>query len=192
MKINLSLVFVILSMSVLAEAKYNDFVISLPVIAMGGEAQAKFEYNLDGIGGLGLEVLLTQEGEEYTDDEVLEKGGDSLLMKGSELALTYSVYSNNKKMSGGYWTFGLGYRQMQADWSRGPTDDFAPTGVALNKEGKFKHEVVGVGLSAHGRVGYRYIPDAVPVIGAYIGLRHFANQFKDRDSNEAVETPQRT
>lgn len=188
----LMLILTLMLTSNLCVAKYKDFVVALPIIAMGGEAQAKFEYNLSGLGGLGLEVLLTQEGEEFTDEEVLEKNGDSLIVRGNELALTYSVYSNAKKMSGGYWTLGVGYRQMQADWSRGPSEEFTPSGVSLDSDGKFKHELVSSGVSARGRVGYRYVADSLPLmLGAYIGLRHYENKFEDRESDDAVETPEK-
>ena len=191
MKLKILFLYIITCFSTIATAKYKDFVITLPIIAMGGEAQAKFEYNLSGSGSLGVELLIVQEGEVFTEDEVAEQNGDSLMVKGSELALSYSSYSNVSKMSGGYWSLGLGYRQLQADWTRGPSEDFSPVGVSLDGDGKFKHELNSSGATAHARVGYRYVANSFPLaIGAYVGIRHYQNQFEDRESDTAISTPE--
>lgn len=170
--------------------KYKSFMVGLPIFSMGGESVTKVEYNLGGAGSLGLELTSIAEGEQFTDDEVIENNGDSLLMKGAEVGLTYSSYSNGGLMSGGYWSLGVGYRQVQAAWSRSPTDDFSPAGVSLDSGGRFKHDLISGGGTARARVGYRYVASSIPfALGAYIGIRHFQGRFQDRENDEAVEIP---
>ncbi|SME88226.1 hypothetical protein [Pseudobacteriovorax antillogorgiicola] len=176
--------------SSLAFAEYKDFVIHLPLVSVANEAVAKIEYNLSGSGALGLELTVIQEGDLYTTEEAAKYNGDSIMTEGQELALTYASYMNASKMSGGYWTLGLGYRQVQADWLRSPSDEYSPTGVSLDRNGKFKHSLLAGGATAHTRLGYRYVASAFPFsIGAFIGVRHYENTFTDRPVDDAVETP---
>ena len=101
--------------------------------------------------------------------------------------MTYSSYGNPKKMSGGYWTIGAGYRQLKADWLR----------TAVN-DAKVRHLLKGSGGTVRGRIGYRLVGDSLPfTLGAYIGIRHYSNNFSDdldeagnRDSQASVSTPE--
>jgi hypothetical protein len=122
---------------------YKSMNISLPLISFGGEAVGKFEWNLKGKGALGLEVNVLQETEFYSDEEIEEKNGDSLMMKGTQAALFYSQYSNPKMMSGGFWGFGVGYRTVQADWLQTPGTNQDLGGATLNTDGKVLHSSRG-------------------------------------------------
>ena len=70
---------------------YKTMNLTLPLINFGGEAVTKAEWNLRGHGSLGVELNMMSESELYTDKEIEEKNGDSLMMKGSQIAFLYRV-----------------------------------------------------------------------------------------------------
>lgn len=155
----------------------KTFMFSLPLASVGGEAVLKGEYNMPNIGGLGFELVLIPENEAFSPREVENRNGDSLMVRGSELAMYYSSYGDPKKMAGGYWSIGAGYRQMAADWQRSAIE-----------ESKILHRLRGNGTTFRGRVGYRFVGDMLPfTFGAYVGVRHFANRFADDSSEPSDE-----
>ncbi|HYX32564.1 MAG TPA: hypothetical protein VE954_05580 [Oligoflexus sp.] len=163
--------------------------LTLPLIAFGGESVTKAEWNLRGHGSLGLELNMMGESEMYSDKEIEEKNGDSLMMKGSQVALLYSQYSKPKSLSGGYWTIGLGYRQVKGYWDQTPTANQDIQGASLNADGKVRHSLSGAGPTAQVRTGYRYVAESIPLsVGAYIGLRHFQSTMKDAEASGTVTT----
>jgi hypothetical protein len=168
---------------------YKTMNLTLPLINFGGESVLKAEWNLRGRGALGLEANMMSESELYSDKEIEEKNGDSLMMKASQLAILYSQYSNPKMLSGGYWSVGLGFRQVKADWDQTPTPNQDIQGASLNAEGKVRHALTGSGPTGHIRTGYRYVAESIPFsVGAYIGLRHFQSTVKDETQSGAVIT----
>jgi hypothetical protein len=188
--LGLGFAFLVVSSSAIAAESgggYRSMNLTLPIVSFGGEAVTKAEWNIKGRGALGLELNLMSENEMYTEKEMEEKNGDSLLMKGSQLSLQYSQYGNPKRLSGGYWAIGIGYRQVKADWQETPNSLTDLGGVSLNSEGKLRHSLSGSGPTAQARVGYRYVADSIPFsAGAYIGLRHFQNKMKDVELESGV------
>ncbi|MCX6128566.1 MAG: hypothetical protein NTX25_05800 [Proteobacteria bacterium] len=168
---------------------YKTVNVSLPIISFGRESVAKAEFNLHGQGSIGVELNVMGQSEIYSDKEVEEKNGDSLMMKGSQLAILYSRFGNPKMLSGGYWSLGAGYRQVQADWQETPKLTQDIQSISLNSDGKMSHNIEGAGMTAHARTGYRYVAESVPFsVGAYLGMRHFQNKMRDTDKEGAVPT----
>jgi len=166
---------------------YRSFALSLPLVAVGGEATAKGEFNLKGAGGLAVVLNLMVESEVFSRREAEESNQDSMVVKGSEFGLVYSRYTRAKSMSGGYWAVGGGYRRMNLKWHRTPGEGFALVrdGFALDDENKVTHSLAGTGPSGHARIGYRFVGESLPIcLGAHIGLRHFQSKFGDTDSAE--------
>ncbi|WP_141736342.1 hypothetical protein [Oligoflexus tunisiensis] len=172
-----------------AADNYKTMNLSLPIIAFGGESVTKAEWNLRGYGSLGLELNMMGESEMYSDKEIEEKNGDSLMMKASQVALLYSQYSNPKRLSGGYWSIGFGYRQVKGYWDQTPVADQDIQGASLNADGKVRHALEGSGPTAQVRTGYRYVAESIPFsVGAYIGIRHFQSTMKDAEETGTVLT----
>jgi hypothetical protein len=170
-----------------ASGNYKTMNLTLPLIAFGGESVTKAEWNLRGNGSLGLELNMMSEGEMYSDKEIEEKNGDSLMMKASQVAILYSQYSNPKSLSGGYWTVGVGYRQVKGTWDQTPTPNQDIQGASLNTDGKVRHALTGTGPTAQVRTGYRYVAESIPFsVGAYIGIRHFQATMKDAEESGTV------
>lgn len=165
--------------------------IGLPIVAMGGEAVAKGEWRLGKMGAIGLEWTSINDVDLMTNSEKDEKIGDSMNLSGNELSLSFSRYSEPKKMSGAYWSAGLGYRMVDLKWVRSPFDGMNLEAAALNEEGKITHKINGSGMTARAKVGYRYVAESIPfAIGAYVGLRHYENALTSADSeNSEVVTP---
>lgn len=171
----------------------KSFNLALPLVALGGESVLRAEYNMGQPGSLGLEFTLIQESELLSQREIEEQPGDSLLQAGSELSLIYSSYVDKQLMSGFFWALGIGYRAMRLQWKRTPSLAFAPTGMALDEQGRFQHSLRSVGVTGRARFGYRYVASSIPFsIGAYLGIRHFQNRFEDIEGEEddAVVTPE--
>lgn len=172
------------SLNALAADSYKTVNISLPIVSFDREAVTKFDFNLKGAGALGVELAVRSEAEVFTKSEIEEKNGESLMMKGAELAITYSQFGNPKMMSGGFWGLGLGYRRIEADWQRGALGQ-DEGGIGLS-ETSSTSELKGNGVTGHARVGYRYVAESVPLsVGAYIGLRHFQNKLEDKAGQTA-------
>ena len=172
-----------------SSGNYKTVNLTLPLIAFGGESVTKGEWNLRGNGSIGLELNMMSEGEMYSDKEIEEKNGDSLMMKGSQVAVLYSQYSNPKSLSGGYWTLGVGYRQVKGTWDQTPTPDQDIQGASLNADGKVRHVLSGAGPTAQVRTGYRYVAESIPLsVGAYIGIRHFQSTIEDAEESGTVTT----
>ncbi len=168
---------------------YKTMNLSLPIIAFGGESVTKAEWNLRGNGSLGIELNMMGESELYSDKEIEEKNGDSLMMKASQVAILYSQYSKPKSLSGGYWTVGIGYRQVQGYWDQTPTANQDIQGASLNADGKVRHSLEGSGPTGQVRTGYRYVAESIPFsVGAYIGVRHFQSTMKDKAESGTVTT----
>ena len=132
-------------------AKGKTLVVGLPIISMSGEATSKIEYNLSGPGAVGIEVTTVTDSELYSEREIEENQGDSILSNGIGVVLTYSSYSNEMDLSGGYWALGIGYRSLKTKWNRSPSEDFSPAGVSLDDDGRFSHSLRSEGLQ--GMVG---------------------------------------
>ena len=82
-------------------------------------------------------------------------------------------------MSGGYWSIGAGYRQLKADWQR-----------TVLEESKVRHYLKSSGATVRGRIGYRLVGDTLPfTLGAYIGIRHYSNNFSDDVSDDSDRQP---
>ena len=191
--IHLYLIFFLYCMSsaasLMGAEMYKTMNIALPIISFGRESVAKAEFNLKGHGALGVELNLARQSEIFSDKEVEQKNGDSLLMKGSQLALLYSHYSDPKMLSGGFWSLGAGYRQVRADWTETPSKTSDLQGISLNSDGKMRHVLAGSGMTAHARAGYRYVAESIPLsIGAYLGVRHYQSKIRDIDAEGSSST----
>lgn len=159
----------------------KSFHVGLPIVAMGGEAVTKGEWRLGKVGSLAVEWTAMSNVDLYTNSEKEENNNDSMMLSGNELSLAYTRYGNNKRMSGGYWSVGLGYRLVRVTWLRSPFDGVNQAGVSLNEEGKLTHTIDGAGLTARTKVGYRYVAESLPfAVGAYVGLRHYQNTMQDK------------
>lgn len=172
-------------------SSHRSFAFSLPLLAVGGEAVAKGEFNLAEEGGLtvGLNVLVPSEA--YSNKEMKAENMDTLVVNGSELNLLYSRYTRPKSMSGGYWAAGLGYRQMHVNWHRTPDEAFnlSHDAPVLDENDKVTHTLAGHGMTARTRIGYRFIGESFPIaLGAYLGMRHFQSEFKDSNTEGAAST----
>jgi hypothetical protein len=174
----------------LAADSYRHWNFSLPIVSFGGEGVTKFEMNLATHGALGVEVAIQQEAEFLSDKEMEETNNDSLMMKGTEVSVVYSSYSNAKLLSGGFWSIGAGYRSMSALWLETPASTQKLEGIALTTDGKVQHDLVSDGATARARMGYRYVASSVPFsAGAYIGVRHYQNKFKNKETdNNSYQT----
>ena len=151
----------------------NEFLFSLPIASVGGEAIFKGEYNL-GLGGLGIE-LFRIERDDFSEREKKDRNGESLFVQGSEVAAYYISYGNEKKMSGGYWLLGVGFRRLETDWLE--------ENLTVKNMDDLKYSVVASGGTFRGRIGYRYVADSFPfAMGIYIGIRHFQNEVVDHSS----------
>ncbi len=188
---SLKLCFALFMVSSVAQAadSYKMMNVTLPLVSFGRESVIKGEWNLRGRGSLGLELNMMSENEIYSDKEMEENNGDTLMMKGSQFALLYSQYSNPKMLSGGYWAIGVGYRQVKATWEQTPALNQDVLGATLSSEGRVTHALAGSGPTGHARFGYRYVAESIPFsAGAYLGLRHFQSTMKDVDQAGAVQT----
>jgi hypothetical protein len=165
----------------------KSFHIGLPIVAMGGEAVTKGEWRLGKVGSLAVEWTAMSNVDLYSNAEKEENNNDSMMLSGNELSLAYTRYGNNKRMSGGYWSVGLGYRLVRVTWLRSPFEGVNQAAVSLNDEGKLTHTIDGAGLTARSKVGYRYVAESIPLsVGAYVGLRHYQNTMKDKLSATEV------
>lgn len=188
----LTLFFVLLNVEP-AMAKDRSFALSLPLVAMNNESKASGEFNLGSIGALSVEILSMMSHDAFFGDEKDARPNDELIMSGAEVALFYSSYSDAKEMSGFHWGVGVGYRALKAEWARTPDGSFTLAEDAPRDNlGRINHDLRANGMAAHARVGYRFVGDSVPIVlGAFIGARHYQNQFDDRDNPEAVATPEK-
>lgn len=156
----------------LAEAR--SVVVTAPLLQVGPEGRARVEANVGGWYGLALE------GSFVRDEGVPNDDGDVLSRRGGEVAVYLSRYSTPSKISGFYWGLGFGWRQMAAQWVKGPAKDTPQDALALMdpETEKITYEVEAQGWSAHGRIGYRYVPDSFPgALGIFVGMRHFQNKL---------------
>lgn len=164
--------------------------IGLPIVAMGGEAVAKGEWRLGKVGAIGLEWTSISDVDLMTQSQKEENEGDTMTLSGNELSLSFSRYSQQKKMAGAYWSIGFGYRIVGLEWVRSPYDGLDTDGLALNEEGKITHKMDGSGVTARAKVGYRYVAESIPfAIGAYVGLRHYENVLNPVSEGNFVPTP---
>lgn len=166
-----------------------------PLSANIGEGAIKGEFNLGGNGGLTIELAGMGKRDIYTKKESEEHNGDTLILeRGAEYSLHYARYANSAAMSGAYWSLGAGYRAMETHWNRTPDGSLTlNSGVTRDEDGRVFHSIDGRGTTGHARAGYRYVAESWPfAAGAFAGVRHFNNEFKDnKDDLEkgAAATP---
>lgn len=161
----------------------KDFALSIPV-ALYGEGVARIEFNLDTKASLALEGNFMRQRQDI-DEEQTALTGESVLADAKGALLLISRYSDPVKLAGFYWSMGVGFRQMTADWAvrADPKDkniDLALLDYEKDQQGVLHHKVQMNGTTGHLRGGYRYVADEMPLmIGLYAGVRHF--QAKARD-----------
>lgn len=159
--------------------------LSLPIVNIAGETTIHGEFNLAGEGGIALEIVNKGVQEESPKNDT---NSSSRLTKAQAISVIYSVYNDPLAMAGFYWGVGAGYRTESVDWLKPDSTqttallpDTNPTYVSRLAELK--------GPTAHGRFGYRYVGKEMPLlIGAYLGLRHFASTVTDQEGMSQVRT----
>ena len=140
----------------------------------GRQASIGGELNLAGRASLTVEGSYTRKGEDLRDDEQEKSPGDSLESQGREVALIFSRYTDGANMSGLYWSLGPGYRTVSAQWHRHPFEGEDPGTYRLTSSGDTDQSFDIKGFTTHGRVGFRYIFETVPVVvGILVGIRHY-------------------
>lgn len=158
----------------------RDFLISIPVVADSTQARIHLEYNVEKTFGLALEAAALGETEMLTKSEI-DKTGDSLKVKGSQVSLLFTRYSEPTRLGGFFFALGGGYRQYTADWKKKP--DEKTTALQLESaddNGYLHHRIQGSGATGHARVGYRWVAAEWPVsVGGHLGIRHVSSNVKD-------------
>ena len=140
----------------------------------GRQASIGGELNLGGRASLTVEGSYTRKGEDLRGDEQEKSPGDSLESQGREVAFIFSRYTDAANMSGLYWSLGPGYRTISAQWHRRPFEGEDPGSYRLTSSGDTDQNFDIKGFTTHGRVGFRYIFEAVPVVvGIFVGIRHY-------------------
>lgn len=176
----------------------NDFAISLP-LALYGESVARVEFNLGHQASLALEGNFKRRNDDISEKDA-EESHESLITDAKGALILISRYSEPSRLAGFYWSLGLGFRSMNADWQvqPDPTDKKADLSLtATTEDGStevFHHRATMTGSTGHLRGGYRYVSEEFPfMFGIYMGIRHFQASLKDtpidgseRDGNEPV------
>lgn len=170
-----------LAQMVMRKSSARDFGITVPMTVIGNELGGKLEMNLNSEAVLGIEGIYVGKGEEFSEEEQKEKRV-SLSSQGYEAAALISRFSDPTNMAGFYWTLGAGYRQLLSTWSRPP--ETSALGLNNNYEkdedGRVRTTMLVTGHTIRGRLGYRFVPESWPLlIGAYFGIRHYENKYKD-------------
>ena len=166
----------------------TSMAVGLPLIGIG--QSALFVEMNTSWGGLGVELIGSGENSYEKESDTANTANEVVTHNSSsEIAILYSRYGNQAKMSGGYYSFGLGYRSIKAQWSRTPGSDYAmKDSYALDEEGRVTHAVRGSGTTMRARGGYRYIAESMPLmIGIFGGIRSFNGTFSDQDPTEDPE-----
>ncbi len=156
--------------------------ISIPIINLG-ETTLHGEFNLAGQGGLALEILNKGVQEEAPKND---PDSNSRLTRAQAISFIYSVYNDPMAMAGFYWGVGAGYRTESVDWLK--PDKSLSTALSPGVDPNYTSRLADLkGPTAHGRFGYRYVGKDVPLlIGAYLGLRHFASTVTDQEGTSQV------
>jgi hypothetical protein len=169
---------------VLANSATKDFLFTLPVVQLGREGQAKFEYNLNSKGSLALEFAYLSKGEDLNQTELEESPNASLESQGWSSQLLWSRYTQPSRMAGFFWGLGAGYRQVSASWQKNPHLEAPEQLQLIGEDGTLTHEVLAKGYTVEARMGYRYVGQEWGVVlGGFLGLRHFENQVKNKNSD---------
>lgn len=157
----------------------NDLALTIPIIAP--ESTASLELNLKGLGVLSLEGSFKRESELLDKEEQEAVPTASLISYDHQWRFLFSRYSNPMRMSGMFWTMGVGYRTTDVRWRKGLEDGDATFLAAyLDEQNTVYHEARLSGMTGHLRLGYRYVGESVPfIVGGYIGIRHFQSGVKD-------------
>lgn len=156
------------------------------------EMTAHFELNLGGLGAIALEGGVQGRYQHFSDKTVLETG-ESLESEAKGIALLVARYTDGPTMSGFFWALGLGYRQVDAKWAVKPEANDPDLGEnvdmsLLDTSERLNHAGTIKGNTGHFRVGYRYTANEWPIlIGAYLGVRHFAGTVADTQPDSQVQ-----
>jgi hypothetical protein len=170
----------------LSKADDKSFVVAVPLVIVGSEAGLHLEANLWNEAAIAIEYLNAPRTEEYSDKQ-MEEDNVSLESQAWEVAALLSRYSNPESMGGFYWTLGAGYRSTSVIWRKEPQNMFGLRGTEVfDDSGRLNHELQGTGMTGHGRLGYRYVPETWPVsVGGFFGFRHYEARFKDSEESSA-------
>ncbi len=167
----------------------NDFALTIPIIAP--ESTASLEVNLRGLGVISVEGSFRRETELLDKEEIDAMPTATLLTREHQWRLLFSRYSNPMRMSGLFWTMGVGYRQSDVRWRKGIEDgDSDILAAYLDEQSTVYHEARLSGMTGHLRLGYRYVGESVPfIVGGYIGIRHFQSGIKDTKQEDPTVAP---
>jgi hypothetical protein len=173
-----------------AKGEDKSFLVSVPMILVGGEMGIHTEFNLWNEATIGLEYLRAGNNEEYSKKQMAEEN-KSRISGAWEVQMVLSRFSEPESMGGWFWSLGAGYRTMNVDWRKQPEETYTLTGDEVyDDDGRINHKLVGTGAAAHGRLGYRYVAASWPVaVGGYFGMRHYESNFKDVESEDSAVTP---
>lgn len=169
----------------------RSLVLTVPVVNLTRDSAFRAEVNLHS-ASLSIESAITEESEEYPEEKIL-LSGDSMITNGHQIALMLSRYGNPANMSGWFWTLGAGMRKMNGTWKTNPSQLGLIRGMAslvIDDAGKVMHHYTASGTTGHGRFGYRWVSQSIPLaIGGHIGVRHFDGQFKDVEPIDSDYSP---
>ncbi len=169
----------------------KDILVTLPVVQLGRDAQAKIEFNLRGKGSLAIEGSMLIPGEEYSDQELAESPGHSLQTEGYGGQVMISRFTQPMVMGGFFWGFGVGYRQLKAHWKKAPHEEQSNLLALADEDGLLDHDLTVSGNTFEGRLGYRYVGMQYGfVIGGFVAIRHFENKIKSNASDDNADVPE--
>ena len=161
------------------DANYRSFHGVVPLPLPLAQSVGKLEYNLGGKASIAIEGAYSHPDERYSDKAVASTG-ESLHAEGRAITVLISRFSRPQTMSGFYWSLGVGYREMTAQWKAlaDPADPEVNFSL-VDSQGYLDHQAHLSGMTGHGRLGYRYVPDWPFMFGIFLGARHFQNKVED-------------
>lgn len=166
----------------------STFILGVPWYAYSNQIGARVEYEAFPSGGIGITYL--NQGKKSV--EVPGNTGDELEKRydyaGAELAIDLSRYSNPNSLSGFFWTFSLGYKDLDltAGYSS-PSQhaSMANTGYLVGNDGLLSFEQKLKGPTGAFKLGYRHCFDALGfMIGAHAGGQYFDLEVEDKATND--------
>lgn len=146
-------------------------------------------YNYDNQFAIGLEVTGLGDHERLSERERKEAPGSSLLVKSGEIGLMMSRFSRPEAMAGWYWGLGLGYKALNAAWTKTPKKLVSSDGLQPSQiEEPQKMRVLASGNTITGKFGYRFVGSELGFVASLsLIIKHFQNRVKDAFPEEGAQ-----
>ena len=146
---------------------------------------AAAEYNLNARASVSLELATGGVRQDLRSYELERNPNDILSTRYQGGRILFSRYSEPETMGGFFWTLGAGYRIMQLDCTRTPLEEENKAAFQLNSTGQSVEQYKMSGSTGHGRFGYRYTAQSMPLIaGIHIGIQHFQGKIIEVNNPE--------